>query len=197
MPLIKTSYLKRKAKQHFKYNTFEKSFNSLNESMEKLAKSKNHDIFISHSFDDAELVFGLKEFFEEQGYVPYVDWIDDNYLNREIVNKETAKILKNRLQNCKCLIFATSINSTDSLWMPWELGYFDGYKGKVAILPLNDSIVDRGKFHGQEYLGLYPYLDYENEILFVNDNENYVDDFESWLNKDNRVYSLKKMKSRL
>ena len=39
--------------------------------------------------------------------------------------------------------------------MPWELGYFDGFKPRhVWILPLvaeSDS-----EFKGQEYLGLYP-----------------------------------------
>jgi hypothetical protein len=39
--------------------------------------------------------------------------------------------------------------------MPWELGYFDGFKpGYVWILPL---VMDYdSEFKGQEYLGLYP-----------------------------------------
>ena len=40
--------------------------------------------------------------------------------------------------------------------MPWELGYFDGFNGAVAILP----VTEKGEnFQGQEYLGIYPYID--------------------------------------
>ena len=38
--------------------------------------------------------------------------------------------------------------------MPWELGYFDALKQKVAILPLVNKSDD--EYKGQEYLGLYP-----------------------------------------
>jgi len=41
--------------------------------------------------------------------------------------------------------------------MPWELGYFDGFMpGHVAILPLVK--VPGAGSQGQEYLGLYPYV---------------------------------------
>jgi hypothetical protein len=42
--------------------------------------------------------------------------------------------------------------------MPWELGYFDGFKPMfVWILPL---VMDYdSEFKGQEYLGLYPTVD--------------------------------------
>jgi hypothetical protein len=41
--------------------------------------------------------------------------------------------------------------------MPWELGYFDGGKKQVAILPLVER--EGADFKGQEYLTLYPILD--------------------------------------
>jgi hypothetical protein len=41
--------------------------------------------------------------------------------------------------------------------MPWELGYFDGFRpGHVAIFPLVKT--PGSGFEGQEYLGLYPYI---------------------------------------
>jgi len=43
-----------------------------------------------------------------------------------------------------------------SKWMPWECGYFDGKKGRSAILPVTTS--GTNMFEGQEYLGLYPYI---------------------------------------
>ncbi len=42
--------------------------------------------------------------------------------------------------------------------MPWELGFFDGHRpGHVAILPLVKAA--GGSYTGQEYLGLYPYVE--------------------------------------
>ena len=40
--------------------------------------------------------------------------------------------------------------------MPWECGYFDGIKEKVAILPIKKYSYNND-YNGQEYLGLYPY----------------------------------------
>ena len=41
-----------------------------------------------------------------------------------------------------------------SRWKPWELGYFDAFRGTVAVLPLLDT--EDETFSGSEYLGLYP-----------------------------------------
>lgn len=50
--------------------------------------------------------------------------------------------------------------------MPWELGYFDGFRSAVAILPI--AATDQSSFAGQEYLGLYPYIDGSTATLWVN-----------------------------
>lgn len=54
--------------------------------------------------------------------------------------------------------------------MPWELGYFDGTNGNVAILPI---IPDQGKldFEKEEYLQLYPKIDLVGTSLFVNQSK--------------------------
>ena len=47
--------------------------------------------------------------------------------------------------------------------MPWELGYFDGFKpGFVCILPLVQQY--DSEFKGHEYLGLYPTIENLDEI---------------------------------
>ena len=50
--------------------------------------------------------------------------------------------------------------------MPWELGYFDGFKSAVAILPITQT--EQHLYSGQEYLGLYPYIDATSIYLWVN-----------------------------
>ncbi len=59
-----------------------------------------------------------------------------------------------------CLIFATSQNSSQSKWMPWELGFKDadrnrhGFTGCSAVLPVVEQA--NTSFQGKEYLRLYP-----------------------------------------
>lgn len=116
------------------------------------------DIFLSHSYKDSVQIENLKLSLEEDfDYTVYVDWLEDSQLDRSKVDDKTASLLRKRMTQCKCLLFATSRNSSDSKWMPWELGYFDGIKhDKVAILPIIEDKDENKDFNGQEYLGLYP-----------------------------------------
>jgi len=141
---MKDNYLLRKAKDISLDNIRHKSF----------------DIFLSHSYNDKEIIPALKKELEKMGYTVYVDWITDSLLSRDEVNSKTAEILQIRMNQSKCLVYATSDNSKKSRWMPWELGYFDGIKTKmVGILPIqkeNNNFQD--DFKGEEYLGLYFYI---------------------------------------
>ena len=63
-------------------------------------------------------------------------------------------------------------NITNSKWCPWELGYFDGRKNeRCCILP----VMSGSRFEGQEYLGLYPYIEYEKS--------NKTGKYEFWVNE--------------
>ncbi|MBN8431566.1 toll/interleukin-1 receptor domain-containing protein [Microbulbifer salipaludis] len=116
------------------------------------------DVFLSHSSKDAELVLGVKEILTRKGIKVYVDWQDDPQANRESVSAETAELLRARMKQSKSLIFLATDNASGSKWMPWELGYFDGFSGgSVAVLPVLDYA--SSSFRGQEYLGLYPTVD--------------------------------------
>ena len=143
-------------------------------------------IFLSHSYDDRKYIRKLKEYIEKNFDIKcYVDWITEpTALDRNNVTRNSAELLRKRMRQSKSLIFCTSDNSPDSRWMPWELGYFDGYKGYVAILP----IVDEGKnFDGQEYLSLYPYIDLaplgDSGVtkMWVNENTSTYTQFANWL----------------
>lgn len=116
------------------------------------------DIFLSHSYMDAEMIAGVKAMLEGTGVSVYVDWIEDNQLDRKRVDAGTANLLRRRMRNSKSLIYAASETSPSSKWMPWELGYFDGFRpDHVVVFPL--VRVPESQFVGQEYLGLYPYLE--------------------------------------
>lgn len=113
------------------------------------------DIFMSHSYEDAEVIGGLKVLLEQAGFSVYVDWIQDAQLDRSTVTAATADMLRQRMKHCRHLLYATSKASANSKWMPWELGYFDGLRsGHVGILPIVETATD--PFNGLEYLALYP-----------------------------------------
>ena len=114
-----------------------------------------YDLFISHSFKDKDLVIGLYHLFATAGYTVYIDWIDDSTLDRSNVDSKTAALIKTRIQRSKGTAYIATANSTTSKWCPWELGVADGMLHKVCILPIMNT-----EFSGQEYLNLYPYLEY-------------------------------------
>lgn len=143
----------------------------------------HYDLFISHSFKDKDLVTGLYHLFYKANYKVYIDWIDDITLDRTNVTPNTASIIKSRIMNSNGISYIATSNSTSSKWCPWELGVADGAKGKVCILP----VMEASSFNGQEYLGLYPYLDYEKIEG--------KDEYEFWVcdQKNKKIYvSLRK-----
>lgn len=191
MALFKKDELIRKASQNitksYVLNDSQQAASILKKHASAFSKEKTYDIFLSHSYMDAQAILGLKMKIEEMGYSIYVDWIEDRQLDRTQVTKETAKVLKERMRNCRSLLFATSNNTSNSVWMPWELGYFDGIKGKVAILPILDTSQTTDKYEGQEYLGLYPYVSQDRIqtsqklTLWIHTAENVYIAFEQWL----------------
>lgn len=118
-----------------------------------------HDVFLSHSLRDAELVLGVKRILEKAGKSVYVDWIEDPALDRSSVSAATAQTLRERMRKSDTCLYLHSRHSGSSRWMPWELGYFDGMNGNVAVLPLIPPTGDLD-FSGQEYLELYPKIDF-------------------------------------
>ncbi len=156
--------------------------------MEAAVRGKTEfDIFLSHSYQDRDIIGALfKVMEEEMDFKVYVDWIVDTELDRTNVTAATAQRLKERMNLCKCLLFATSENQPKSKWMPWELGYFDGMKEKVAILPIVEKENSQNLYSGQEYLGLYPYITYQkdtnkNDRLWVRTDERTYVELREWL----------------
>jgi hypothetical protein len=124
------------------------------------AASGEFDIFLSHSFRDAKVIYGIRDWLTAQSLRVYVDWIDDPELDRSAVSSATAARLREHMINSRSLIYATSRAAKTSRWMPWELGYFDGRKGstRVSIMRLDSSSTN--KFVGEEYLGLYKQIEH-------------------------------------
>ncbi len=153
----------------------------LQESTHYFASTGFYDVFLSHSYADKEYVKKLISMFADAGYHTYVDWIDDAHLNREDVTPQTADLLRKRIAQSKGLAYVTSSNITNSKWCPWELGFADGKRyGKCCILPVLAR--QQESFSGQEYLGLYPYLEYVATDDFYVRSNGYRTKLSNWLN---------------
>jgi hypothetical protein len=152
--------------------------------MQKQAGAAQHDIFLSHAYDDKEMVLGVALMIEDLGHSVYLDWRDDPSLDRKNVSVQAAEKLRTRMKASRCLFFSTTEHSSESKWMPWELGYKDGQNTRVAILPV--SRVATEAYQGQQYLGLYPYVTQaanteQKERLWIHRAPTCYVVFETWL----------------
>ena len=64
------------------------------------------------------------------------------------------------MKKCKALLYLYSPSSAVSKWCPWEVGVFSGIKNfRCANLPIVER--EKEEYKNQEYLELYPYVEYE------------------------------------
>jgi len=113
-----------------------------------------YDIFLSHACRDRERVIEAKAWLVKKKYTVFLDYDELPEINPEAVTSETAQALRTAMRECGSFLFALSANAEQSRWMPWELGYFDGFRGRVFIFPLDEGAEMYAR--GQEYLRIYP-----------------------------------------
>ena len=145
------------------------------------ADSDAFDVFLSHSSSEPEeILLGVKAILEESGLKVYVDKYGDPQLSPDNVTPETAEVLRRRMRQSASLLYVYSQYSKASRWMPWELGFFDGFKGAVGIIPVTRN--QEETFKGEEYLNLYPYVD----IAKLRDTQ----ESRLWINKVPGTFTL-------
>lgn len=167
----------------------EKSFlrKSANQIIQEHASFRaSFDVFLSHSSNEPEdILLGITMMLRDIGFSVYVDKYVDPQLSPNSVTHETAEVLRTRLNSSNSLLYVYSRHSTTSRWMPWELGFFDGYKGKVAILPVAQQT--SFGFKGEEYLSLYPFIDKTTQsdtrktTYWVNHNSGNCEQLVNWI----------------
>lgn len=183
MSLLTETIVERRARQAPEFRT-KSARQILTEA--RVGPDREFDIFLSHSSAEKEiLLLGVKLILEDQGYSVYVDKYSDPHLSPDRVTETTAETLRQRMRCSQSLLYMHSVYSGRSRWMPWELGFFDGCNGSVGILPVARRPAN--SFRGEEYLGLYPYVDLASttrsarRILWVNSTSGAATSFDRWL----------------
>lgn len=156
-------------KGRFKPKEIRKSF--VNESLKQtrlysanIKLSKVPTVFLSHKHDDLEYnedVQGIIEMLEGLGVKVYIDSIDNKMPNE--TSGETAKRLKEVIKACDKFVLLATDAAVESYWCNWELGFGDSHKfiENIAILPMKAKGSSDNEFKGNEYLQIYPRIDYE------------------------------------
>ncbi len=160
-----------------------RSARSILHSTNEFLDSRNYDIFLSHSIRDCDLILGMREILVDLGYSVYVDWFEDPTLDKPKVSAETANLLRKRMNRSKSMLYITNENIENSKWMPWECGYFDGLKEKVAIVPVKTT--DLATFFGKEYLSIYPWCVKVDGVLNVYKDARTFTTFDNWIRTKN------------
>lgn len=136
---------------------------SVEEALRRASRQRRsrYDIFLSQTIRDAEVVLGVYDLLSEKGYAVFCDWIDAPEADRSEVTPANAAFVREMMSISDTLLFLDTENADQSLWMCWELGWFDGGQGPVGILPV---LPDQQRYYrGREFLGLYPYLEIDED----------------------------------
>lgn len=155
---------------YFRSNKIQKSFisDSLNESRTFSTKSAftlRKTVFLSHKHKDIEEeeeVKGVIEMLNDLGVKIYIDSMDNTL--PEQTSGDTAKRIKEIIKYCNKFILLATEKAIESYWCNWELGIGDVHKfiDHIAILPIKEKGELDSKYKGNEYLQIYPCIDFED-----------------------------------
>lgn len=163
---------------YFKSTRIQKSFinEALNEVRETNFKDKieyKTTVFISHKHSDLEDIKeleGVIEILTDLGAKIYIDSMD-NKMPKE-TSGETAIRIKDVIKYCDKFLLLATKKAIESYWCNWELGIGDTHKYKkhIAILPIKEKGEYDFQYIGNEYLQIYPRIDFEDGTKKYMDN---------------------------
>jgi hypothetical protein len=166
-------------KGHFKSSRLQKSIitESLNKTKTFSARNAydtKTTIFLSHKHKDIEEIeeaTGVIEMLEDLGAKVYIDSMDNKMPDQ--TTGETAARIKEVIKYCDKFILLATEKAIESYWCNWELGIGDVHKFQrhIAILPVKDKGEYDFQYKGNEYLQIYPRIDYEDGKSFYNDGK--------------------------
>ena len=160
-------------------------------------------VFLSHKHDDLKDLRGVMGMLQELGAKIYIDSMDKQMPNE--TSGETAHRLKTVIKTCNKFILLATDKAIESYWCNWELGFGDTHKyiDHIAILPMKEKDTSNYSYKGNEYLQIYPRIDYENGlnqyesgkiipegyyVSTLNGNSRTITLLKDWINKGQYTY---------
>ncbi|MBO6253475.1 MAG: toll/interleukin-1 receptor domain-containing protein [Bacteroidaceae bacterium] len=120
----------------------------------------NVRVFLSHKHTDKKELFAVKKILEDIGAKPYVDWMDKSLPSE--TSAETADEIKRKIRQSNKFVFIATDLALISPWCNWEIGYSDSLKYDSSSMALFAVSENDGTWKGNEYMRLYPVIEYEN-----------------------------------
>lgn len=167
-------------KGHFKSSRLQKSI--INEFLNKSktfgaknAYDTKTTVFLSHKhkeIEEIEEATGVIEMLEDLGAKVYIDSMDNNMPNQ--TTGETAARIKEVIKYCDKFILLATSKAIESYWCNWELGIGDVHKFQkhLAILPVKEKGEFDFQYKGNEYLQIYPRIDFrDGTTRYINNGE--------------------------
>ena len=129
---------------------------SLNEFSSE-SKTGKTTIFLSHKHDEKKELDSVISFLKKINVNVYVDWLDEGM--PKTTSGKTATRIKLKIKENDKFIFLATEGAINSKWCNWELGFGDSHKfdRNIALFPVRD---DGYNFSGNEYLQIYPRIEY-------------------------------------
>ena len=126
-------------------------------------------VFLSHKHNDLadeEEVKGFIEVLDNHGVKVYIDSMDNTLPSQTC--GDTANRIKDIIKYCDKFIFLATEKAIESYWCNWELGIGDVHKFKdhIAIVPIKEKGELNSKYKGNEYLEIYPRIDYRDGTTY-------------------------------
>jgi hypothetical protein len=129
--------------------------------------SNSNTVFLSHAHSDLKDLQGVIGLLKEYGVAVYIDRMD-NKIPKE-TSEETAKRIKDVIKFSKKFILLATEKAIETYWCNWELGFGDTHKfiDNIAILPMKETGTYDHNYKGNEYLQLYPQIDYNKAFTNI------------------------------
>ncbi len=165
-------------KGHFRSTRLQKGY--INESLSrtktfsaKTAYDLKTTVFLSHKHSDIEELeeaTGVIEMLEDLGVKVYIDSMDNKMPDQ--TSGETAQRIKEVIKYCDRFVLLATEKAIESYWCNWELGIGDvhKYSSRIAVLPIKEKGQYDFQYKGNEYLQIYPHIDFEDGNSFYRNN---------------------------
>lgn len=130
---------------------------------------QRYDIYLCHSSRDTSEVIQVKNYIEskESKTVCALD-MNSRLTANGGLDSQTIEFIKEKLNSSNELYLLLSNNTTDSVWLSWQIGYFESLKPKniKTFSVIEESKQEVLSFKGKEFFGLYPEYNMTEDDIF-------------------------------